>query len=146
MCYFRSRSGLYKRNGGLLPAVWRLSRCTEHCNHTLPEFTEQMNHHPVRTAQNQSPYQLFFSGMVLNSTTAYSGVRNFLDSRPLTVDPATYGVDEDGPVARPDDIEDGVVVNAPTFQLSVSQHDELCSVIDRVNADDFGISQYAVAS
>ena len=59
-------------------------------NSALAEFVIQYNHHPMRTAPNRSPIQLFHEGAVMHST--YTGARSVL----LGEVPDNYGVDEDG--------------------------------------------------
>lgn len=107
-------------------------------NKSLFEFREQYNHHPLRTANNRSPYQLFVEGMIANRHSSYRGVNNFLSASAIDIN--TYGVEEDGPTPSP--VEDnGVVVNSPQFQLTTEEDDEFLRVIS-TSSDDFGISQY----
>ena len=83
-------------------------------NKTLQEFTEQNNHHPLRTERNQSPFQLFSRGLLHNWDSDLTAVRNFADNN---IDPRTYGVDEDDPpFAALND--DGVVVEVPGVDLT----------------------------
>ena len=77
-------------------------------NHTFSEFCDQLNNHPIRTENYNSPCQLFVAGIVANRHSGSTGVQNVLGD---VVDPATYGIEEDGPT--PDPLEDGVVVVEP---------------------------------
>lgn len=47
-------------------------------NHSLKSFQESYSHHPLRTVQNRSPYQLWLSGMICNSgdCAAIEGLAN----------------------------------------------------------------------
>ena len=109
-------------------------------NHTLSEFTDQINNHPIRTENNQSPCQLFISGTMASRNSATTGVRNILEN---VVDPATYGIEEDGPT--PDPLEDGVVVVDPPrleHPLTPAQQHQLEVVHARLQNEDFGVLAY----
>ena len=58
-------------------------------NLALREFRLQYNHHPLRTVQNQSPFQIFHEGVLQFSS--HSGSRGIIEGR---VSDAMYGVDE----------------------------------------------------
>ena len=59
-------------------------------NKALSHFVNGWNHHPIRTAHNRSPYQIFTAGILL---LHHSGLTAF-DF--LTDVDFTYGIDEDG--------------------------------------------------
>ena len=90
-------------------------------NRTLQEFVEQSNHHPLRTTHNYTPYQLFYSGVIMNVHTSHRGISNLLD--PVNVDPSTYGVEE-GPISHDNDM-DAVVVEPVEMSISEEQLDTL---------------------
>ena len=105
---------------------------------TLQEFKSQYNHHPMRSEHNQSPYQLFISGIIANQDSNYTGVRNLLDR--TVVDPLSYGVEEEGPSANPR--EDGVVdFEMPTVALTPEQDVELTRALTSTS-EEYGIDQY----
>lgn len=109
-------------------------------NHSLEEFRQQMNNHPVRTERNMSPHQLFISGILASESRS----RSILED---VVDPSQYGVEEDGTPGQCDE-ESQVVCDPPRipFPVTDSQEDELRQTIDGIQVDDFGISQYTAAS
>lgn len=105
-------------------------------NRSLMEFREQYNHHPLRTANNRSPYQIFLEGMITDIVTTQLLTTFFSAS---VIDVNAYGVEE-GPTPSP--VEDnGVVVNSPRIQLSMEEETEFVRVTSSVS-EDFGISQY----
>ena len=106
-------------------------------NKSLLEFREQYNHHPLRTANNRSPYQLFLEGMIMNRHSDHTAVSNFFSASIIDIN--VYGVEEEGPTPSP--IEDnGIIVNSPHIQLSVEEETEFVRVTSSVS-EDFGISQ-----
>ena len=110
-------------------------------NKSLSEFKEQFNHHPLRTAGNKSPYQLFIEGMIGNSTSTHTAVSNFFNSAVDIRDIDVYGVDEDGPTPSP--MEDGgVIVNSPSIHLQAEHELQFSRHISSFNSDDFGVAQY----
>lgn len=110
-------------------------------NKSLSEFKEQFNHHPLRTAGNKSPYQLFIEGMIANSSSTHTAVSNFFNSAVNIGDIDVYGVDEDGPTPSP--MEDGgVIVNSPSIHLQAEQELQFSRLISSFNSDDFGVTQY----
>ena len=58
-------------------------------NHSLQEFVQQINNHPVRTERNMSPRQMFVSGVLADESAS----RLLLEDR---INPRDFGVDEDG--------------------------------------------------
>lgn len=110
-------------------------------NDALAEFVTQYNHHPMRTAHNRSPIQLFCEGAVTHSN--YTGARSVLLGE---VPDDNYGVDEGGPPVVPTDMDSGaVVVTPPAVRLSQAQLDDLVSAIDSVRDDGHGVSLYLAA-
>lgn len=63
-----------------------------HINCAVVHFMDGWNHHPIRTAQNKSPYQLFIAGMLLLQNSGLTAL-DFFDRVN-----SSYGVDEDGPI------------------------------------------------
>ena len=55
-------------------------------NKSLMEFREQFNHHPLRTANDRSPYQLFLEGIITNRQSHYTAVNNFLAASIIDID------------------------------------------------------------
>lgn len=106
-------------------------------NHTLQEFKSQYNHHPIRSEHNQSPYQLFTSGIIANQDSNYTGVRNVLHG--TVVDPLSYGVEEEGPSANPS--EDGVVhFESPAVPLTPEQDAQLSRAITSIPVRNMGLT------
>ena len=94
----------------------------------LTEFTEQWNHHPVSTEENQSPYQLWVSGMLASANSFCTAVRNVMDG---TEEPLQYyGVDENGPIVPSDD--DDNIVQVPPLNIELSQEQEQL-IMDRIS-------------
>lgn len=84
---------------------------------SLNEFREGWNHHPLSTAGNKSPYQLWIEGMMDKSKEEQRGVRTYLNS----LDDPYYGVE---PLAYDDDNElDGLVcVDVQDIHLETSDN------------------------
>ena len=78
-------------------------------NKALSEFVKGWNHHPIRTAHNKSPHQLFTEGALL---LQHSGL-TALDFFRIVDD--TYGIDVDGPIPSN---EGDVVVPEVSFHLN----------------------------
>ena len=96
--------------------------------HSLEEFTEQWNHHPLSTAENLSSVQLWTSGILENfNHISANGILSFEDEM-------TYGIDRDGPVPLDDDDYD-IVVPRSTVCLSELQRHELAIQIDTLSDD-----------
>ena len=74
-------------------------------NSAFAEFVTQYNHHPMRTAHNRSPIQLFCEGAIMHST--YTGARSVLLGE---VPDDNYGVDKDGPLIVPTDMYNVITV------------------------------------
>ena len=110
-------------------------------NHSLQEFVQQMNNHPVRTERNMSPQQMFVSGILADESAS----AHLLEDR---IDPTHFGVDEYGYNHDNSDSESQVICDPPQLQcnLSESQEEELMQTITSNGIyNDFGISQYTAA-
>ena len=79
-----------------------------HINKGLSQFTEGWNHHPIWTAHNKSPHQLFTAGTLFLQTQGWLLYNNDVED--------TYGVDEDGPI--PELSNDGVAIPEIPLHLS----------------------------
>ena len=66
-------------------------------NDALNAFVEQWNSHPVTSACNYTPIQLWVRGMVTSRNTGYSAVNDVLTNRE---DLENLGVDEDGSIPQ----------------------------------------------
>ena len=107
----------------------------------LTEFTEQWNHHPVSTEENQSPYQLWVSGMLASANSFCTAVRDVMDG---TEEPLQYyGVDENGPIVPSDD--DDNIVQVPPLNIELSQEQEQL-IMDRINSlsddNNYGVNTF----
>ena len=107
-------------------------------NKSLTEFRLQYMHHPMRTANNRSPFQLFHEGVL--QFTSHTGSRGIIqDEVPA---PEVFGVDEEAP--WPDlqvDGEDTVNVISPRNPLEPQQFELLAESID----PDYDDQQHGVA-
>ena len=105
-------------------------------NKALSLFMHGWNHHPIRTAHNKSPHQLFTAGMLILRHSQLIAL-DFFDH----VD-STYGIDEDGPVPTEDD---NSVVQIPecSYILSDSDFTLLQQTIDPLSSsEEYGIDLY----
>ena len=103
-------------------------------NRSLSEFVNGWNNHPIRTAHNKSPHQLFTAGALLLWHSQLSALDFFED-----IDDS-YGIDTEGPT--PSD-EGNVVV--PEISLNVNEEDfsRLQQLVDPLAVcDDYGINLY----
>ena len=110
-------------------------------NRALTEFTEQWNHHPVSTEENQSPYQLWVSGMLASANSFCTAVRDVMDG---TEEPLQYyGVDENGPIVPSDD--DDNIVQVPPLNIEFSQDQEQL-IMDRIDSlsddNNYGVNTF----
>lgn len=83
-------------------------------NRALAEFREQWNNHPIRTAGQQSPNQLWIAGMMQN--------REVVQALPESVE--FYGIDDDEQLEEVQ-TDNNVVVPEINLALSEEQEDEL---------------------
>ncbi|PKB99427.1 hypothetical protein RhiirA5_288468 [Rhizophagus irregularis] len=109
-------------------------------NRALTIFKNQWNEHPISTEHNQSPKQLFFSGMILR------GVRGITEEIPLAsseimINENEYGIDWDGPFSNIND-ENLEFSNIPC-PLSNEQYNELQNtVLPLGQSNNYGIDNY----
>lgn len=111
-------------------------------NRALDEFAEQWNQHPVSTAENQSPSQLWVSGMLASANTSLVAVRDIMDGNEDPLFLQNYGIDEDGPMVNNGDDN---IVNVPpiTFELSQQQEHLIMNQIDALIEDyNYGINTF----
>ena len=67
----------------------------------LDEFRDGWNHHPLSTAKNKTPYQLWMEGMMNKKLEEQRGVRTFLSNNDTNENNDLLGVDVSGlPVAE----------------------------------------------
>lgn len=107
-------------------------------NHALSEFMQGWNHHPIRTAHNKSPQQLFTAGALLLQHSGLTTL-DFFD----TVDD-TFGIDEEGPVPVLES-EAEVAVTVPEISVHIDEED-FVRLLHTVNplgtSEDYGIDLY----
>lgn len=85
-------------------------------NTSLDEFVAQMNNRPLSSEKNNSPIQLWTSGMLLNLNSNHTA----LTEGEINI----YGTDPEGPVNVSDE-DYQVHVNPPTYELSEAQQLQL---------------------
>ena len=110
-------------------------------NLALREFRLQYNHHPLRTVQNQSPFQIFHERVLQFSS--HSGSRGIIEGQ---VPDALYGVDEEAPIPAPQlgHDDDVVEVISPRNPLQQEDYEQLLEEVDPLEDDgEHGISLYA---
>jgi hypothetical protein len=86
-------------------------------NNALNAFVKQWNNHPVTSACNYTPIQLWVRGLVVNRNTGYSAVNDVLTDRQ---DVDNLGVEEDGPVPQEQSVNNVEVAEVP-FDLTDQQ-------------------------
>ncbi|CAB4433207.1 unnamed protein product [Rhizophagus irregularis] len=110
-------------------------------NRALMIFKNQWNEHPISTEYNQSPKQLFFSGMILH------GIRGITEEIPLaaneiTINENEFGIDWSGPVSNHNDNENYEFSNI-SCPLNNEQYSELQSIVLPLErSDNYGIETY----
>ena len=105
-------------------------------NRALAKFMHGWNHHPIRTAHNKSPHQLFTAGMLILRHSGLIALDFFTQ-----VD-SIYGVDEDGPVPT-DDGNLAVAIPECSYTLSDADFALLQQTVDPLgSSDDYGIELY----
>lgn len=105
-------------------------------NHSLAQFVGSWNHHPIRTAHNKSPYQLFSSGLLQLRNSGLTALDIFEN-----VD-STYGIDEDAPVPSHSDAS---IIEVPHCAYQISDIDlaSLKLAIDPLQqSNEYGIDVY----
>ena len=104
-------------------------------NRSLEQFVEGWNHHPIRTANHKSPYQLFAAGLLLLQHSGLTAFDMFSDVND------TYGVDGESPIPS----EDNSTIDVPELSYLISQRDyvRLIQAIDPLDSsNDYGINLY----
>lgn len=106
-------------------------------NRSLNEFVNQWNSHPVSSAGNQSPEQMFITGS-LNSATCHHGYENSLVESDETVG---AGMAEDD-ILDPDLIlqEENYTVFVPQTQLEIPSN--LSSELFLTDDGNYGINHF----
>lgn len=111
-------------------------------NRVLSEFAEQWNQHPLSTEENNSPYQLWVSGMLTSANSSFTAVRDMIDGNEEPLFLQHYGVDEDGPVVTNDDDN---IVDVPTLNIALSQQQEQL-IMNQINPlledNNYGINTF----
>ena len=95
-------------------------------NRALNEFQHQYNNHSLRTEHNMTPLQLFSTGPCTVS--------------PISVDPASYGIEDEGPVPDIEAPDNAVVVPSIRYFLTVQQLQLLPDSL--LNDANYGIHFY----
>ena len=99
-------------------------------NHALREFVNQYNDHPIRTAHNHTPRQLFVLGTHITPIEAET-VGDVL------IPDDHYGVDEDGPVPEVQ-VDNGVIVVPPRVELNAQQEIVMEHIANQISTVDDG--------
>ncbi len=107
-------------------------------NNALNAFVEQWNSHPVTSACNYTPIQLWVRGLVVNRNTGYSAVNDVLTDRQ---DVDNLGVEEDGPVPQEQSVNNVEVAEIP-FDLTDEQERVVLQIKQRFSTDTNGIACY----
>ena len=98
-------------------------------------FVNSWNHHPIRTAHNKSPQQLFSSELLLLHNSGLTALDLFED-----VDSA-YGIDYDAPIPSQDD-KNGIEVPECAY-INDADLTSLKLVIDPLQqSNEYGIDIY----
>lgn len=109
-------------------------------NRALEEFRLGWNHHAVRTERNQTPYQLWISGVMSRDFQGYTAVQDIRDP-----DLCNYGIGGGiFPVINTNDDDSGnVTVFEPVCPLSEEQMITLTGEVDPLsNSANFGVDIY----
>jgi hypothetical protein len=104
-------------------------------NRALTQFVDGWNHHPIRTAHNKSPHQLFTAGMLLLQNSGLTALDAFdrADS--------DYGIDSAGPV--PSEEISAVQIPQSDYVLSDQRFQVLQQTFDPLgHSDNYGIDIY----
>ena len=101
-------------------------------NGALNSFVEQWNSHPVTSASNYTPTQLWLSGiLIIQLSTTCSQSQDFQN----------LGVDEDGPMPQDDSIHNVEVAEIP-YMLSNEQEQAVYEIRQKYSTDTNGITSY----
>ena len=107
-------------------------------NNALNAFVEQWNSHPVTSACNYTPTQLWVRGLVESRNTDCSAVNDVLVDRQ---DFEGLGVEEDGPVPQLQSSNSVEVAEIP-FQLTQEHELSVLEIRQRYSTDTNGITCY----
>ena len=107
-------------------------------NDALNAFVEHWNSHPVTSACNYTPIQLWVRGLVASRNTGYSAVDDVLTDRQEFED---LGVEEDGPVPQQQSVNNVEVAETP-FDLTEEQERAVLQIRQRYSTDTNGIACY----
>ena len=110
----------------------------ERINFALSQFVDGWNHHPMRTANNKSPYMQWIEGVIRFRDSDYTAIEGILTPRDIQL----YGIDPDGPVANEEDYQ--VVVPEINPRLPEDDMQRLRTQFPDPLFDDgqFGITLY----
>eukprot|EP00794_Sanderia_malayensis_P009551 gene9551-10538_t len=110
---------------------------TVRINASLAQFAEGWNHHPMRTANNTSPYMQWIEGVIRLRDSDYTGIEGILSLEDVN----NYGIDPEGPLAD-DDYQ--VVVPEINPHITNEQRERLRMLLsDATNEDgEFGTAIY----
>ena len=106
-------------------------------NDAFNAFVEQWNSHPVTSACNYTPIQLWVRGLVASRNTGYSAVDDVLTDRQEF---ENLGVEEDGPVQLQS--VNNVEVAETQFDLTEEQDRAVLQIRERYSTDTNGIACY----
>ena len=107
-------------------------------NDALNAFVEHWNSHPVTSACNYTPIELWVRGLVASRNTGYSAVDDVLTDRQEFED---LGVEEDGPAPQQQSVNNVEVAETP-FDLTEEQERAVLQIRQRYSTDTNGIACY----
>ena len=106
-------------------------------NHSLKEFADAWNHHPLRTEQNKCPFALWTEGFYSHSSSSIHP--NMID---LTeTDLSLYGVDFNGPTPELQ-TNNNVVVPEIYLELNERCQEFIRNMNPMANDNNFGVNTY----
>lgn len=109
-------------------------------NDALHAFVEEWNSHPVTSACNYTPIQLWVRGMLSSRNSSYSAVNDVITNRQQL---ENLGVDEDGPVPQQQSVSvNHVEVPELQYNLTDEQERVVHEIRQRFSTDTNGISCY----
>lgn len=112
-------------------------------NAHLKNFTGSWNNHPIRTAGNRTPTQLWTSGLLQAARSSDYAARELQDQ--LSQDWSQYGIDWEGPLAQGNSNEELVVPDIAN-PLSNRDFDDLLEHVNPLAYDEgYGIDLYICA-
>jgi len=109
-------------------------------NHCLKEFTESWNNHPMRNEMNWSPKKIWLNGMINPNNAGHTAIQE------PEVNPDSFGIDNDGPLALEGNSDEEVVVPETITPISEEQLEQFVEQVDPLcECDDFGFEKYREA-